>query len=178
MPTQDFEELVNDTKERIRESEEILPENKELLEEYHRDRTLEGLSDATLERDLSKLKVLAEQADKPFDEMDKDDVKTLVAWVHREYDNDSTQDTHKKAIRNLFKILNDGEHPEKSEWIQLSNNGGSNKLPSDLLTKEDVEAQIEACKNPRDKALVAILWETGARYRRTDRRYCGRHRGP
>jgi len=165
MPTQDFEELVEGTLNRIRESDEIINENKELLQEYRRDRVLEGLSDATLERDLSKLKVVAEQAEKPFDEMDKDDVKGLVAWVHREYDNDSTQDTYKKAIRNLFKILNDGEHPDESVWIELSNNGGSNKLPSDLLAKEDIEAQIDACKNPRDAALVALLYETGARYR-------------
>ena len=163
MPTRDFEKLVDETIDRINTADEIREENKKLLEDYHRDRVLEGLSDATLERDLSKLKLVAEQADDPFDEMDKDDVKDLVAWVHRKYDNSSTQDTYKKAIRNLYKQLNDGEHPEKSVWIELSNNGGSNKLPSDLLTPEDVEAQIEACKNARDKALIAILWETGAR---------------
>jgi len=164
MTSVDFDRRLEYTMTRIRESDEIQPENKELLKKYHDDRTLEGLSVATLERDLSKLQLLAEQADKPFDEMDRDDVKGLVTWVHREHDNSSTQDTYKKAIRNLFKILNDGEHPEKSEWIQFnSGNGGKEKLPSDLVTPEDVEAQIDACKNARDKALVAILWETGAR---------------
>jgi len=160
----DFDKRLEYTLTRIRESDEILPRNKELLEEYYNSRTLEGLSVATLERDLSKLQIVAEEVDKPFDEMDKSDVKSVVTWVHREYDNSSTQDTYKKAIRNLFKNLNGGEHPEKSEWIQFNTgNGGKDKLPQDLLTKDDVKAQIDACHNARDAALVALLYETGAR---------------
>ncbi|MFB6105065.1 MAG: tyrosine-type recombinase/integrase, partial [Halobacteriaceae archaeon] len=48
------------------------------------------------------------------------------------------------------------------DWI-TSGDYDSGKLPQDLLTKEDVEAQIEAAYNYRDKAFIAVLWETGAR---------------
>ena len=151
------------TVNRIRESDEIQPENKELLDEYRRDRTLNGIKDSTIERDLSALKVQSEEVSQPFDEMDKDAVKDLVEWIQRKYDNEFTVSIHKRSLRNLFKWMNDGEHPKETAWIQTNHNGNSGKLPQDLLTKEDVEAQIEACHNPRDKALVAILWETGAR---------------
>lgn len=161
--TLDFEGRLEGTAERIRESDEIREENKELLEEYQRDRTLNGIKPSTVERDLSALKIQSEHADKPFDEMNKDDVKDLVAWIQRKYDNDFTVSIHKRALRNLFKWENDGEHPEETAWIKTNHNGSNGKLPSDLLTKEDVKAQIEACYNPRDKALVALLYETGAR---------------
>jgi len=138
-------------------------ENKELLREYQRDRTLNGIKPSTVERDLSALKVQSEHLSEPFDEMDKDDVKDLVAWIQRKYDNDFTVSIHKRALRNLFKNLNGGEHPDETDWITTNHNGSNGKLPSDLLTPEEVEAQIEACHNARDKALIAILWETGAR---------------
>ncbi|MDY7083330.1 MAG: tyrosine-type recombinase/integrase, partial [Halobacteria archaeon] len=71
-------------------------------------------------------------------------------------------DTYKKVLRSFWKWMNDGETTEEVAWISVGN-GGNDKLPQDLLTKEDVEAQIDACKNPRDKAFVSLLWETGAR---------------
>lgn len=49
------------------------------------------------------------------------------------------------------------------KWIQLSNGNGNGTLPKDLLTKDEVGAQIAAAKNPRDKALISMLYETGAR---------------
>jgi integrase len=49
------------------------------------------------------------------------------------------------------------------KWIKLSNGNGSRKLLKDLLTKDDIEAQVAAAKNPRDKALIYLLYETGAR---------------
>lgn len=34
---------------------------------------------------------------------------------------------------------------------------------NDLLTPTDIQAVLATCRNPRDKALVAVLWETGGR---------------
>lgn len=36
-------------------------------------------------------------------------------------------------------------------------------MPEKLLTEEDVEKMIHTAENPRDKAFIALLWETGAR---------------
>jgi integrase len=46
----------------------------------------------------------------------------------------------------------------------LSNgNGNGDALPKGLLTKEDIEAQADAAKNPRDRAFIWLLYETVAR---------------
>lgn len=160
----DFKSRLADTASRIDEADEISSENKALLEDFRRDRKLDDLQPSTIERDLSALKVQAEHVGQTFDGMDKDDVKDLVEYIHNRYENDYTRSIHKRALRNLFKWFNDGEHPDETEWIQTyvsKRNGG--KLPEELLTKEDIKAQIEAAHNPRDKALIAMLYETGAR---------------
>lgn len=61
--------------------------------------------------------------------------------------------------------VTDGESPEKAAWIKMSvsNRGSNNMLSKDLLTKQDIQRQIKAAKNDRDKAFIAVLYETGAR---------------
>lgn len=167
MPTADYEAKVEDTSRNIQESDEIHDRNKDLLREYQRDQTLNGLTDATLSRNLGRMKVVAEHVDQPFDEMDKADVKNVIEWIHGRDYTEETIDTYKNVIRSFFKWMDpdeNGDAPETVDWITLSNGNGSNgKLPKDLLTKDDIKRQIEAAKNPRDKALIALLYETGAR---------------
>lgn len=159
----DFEDRLAETVGRIEDSEDIHPANKDFLTDYKRDRKLDGIKAPTIERDLSALKVQAEWLDGPFDEMDTDDVKDLVEYIHTRYDNDYTRSIHKRALRNVFGWMNGGEHPEETEWIQTYVSKGNGKLPEGLLTKDDVKAQIEAAYNERDKAFIAMLYETGAR---------------
>lgn len=167
MPTHDFEARVKGTLQTIDESEEIHPDNKELIRDFERDLRLEGLSDAWLQKLTAHLKIIAEHVgDTRFEDMDKDDVKDLVAWVQKRDVSDATESAYKQVIKRFWRWLYDkpkGEHPEETAWVNTGTRSSSNKLPQDLLTPEDVEAQIDACKNARDKALVAVLWETGAR---------------
>jgi site-specific recombinase XerD len=167
MPTADYEEKVRSILEAVETSDDIYPDNADLLKRYQRDKELNGMSSATQQRNLSYLKKTAEQAGETcFEDMDKADVKDLVVWIHSRDLSDDTVDTYKKAIRSFWKWMNDGEDPDNIEqisWIDLSNSNGNGKLPKDLLTKEDVQRQIEAAKNPRDKAFISLLYETGAR---------------
>ncbi len=48
------------------------------------------------------------------------------------------------------------------DWIKISRKD-SKKLPEDLLSEEEIEKLINACGHPRDRALVASLYESGAR---------------
>ncbi len=168
MPTHDYEEIVEQVMSRVEESGEIHEENKERIQEYHRDLKLDGIAPATQQKYLSYLVVVSRHiGDTRFDEMDKDDLKDLVAWVQSKNHAPSTVDTYKDIIRQFWSWLYDkdkkGEYPEEVAWINIDKKRSNGKLPQDLLTKEDIEAQIEACKNPRDKALIALLYETGAR---------------
>ncbi len=167
MPIADFARQLNRVSNNVETSDEILDRNKDLILNYKQDRVLDGLSEATLLRNTQRLKKVAEYADKPFDEMDKRDVKGLVTWVHEQDYTDETIDTYKTVIKAFWGWLKDAEGdevPPEVKWIKLTNgNGNGDTLPKDLLTKEDIEAQADAAKNPRDKALIWLLYETGAR---------------
>jgi site-specific recombinase XerD/predicted small metal-binding protein len=167
MPTADYEQKVRSTLEGVDTSDKVHPDNADLLHQYQRDKELNGMSMATQQRNLSYLKKVAEQAgDQRFEDMDKGDVKDLVVWVHSRDLADDTMDTYKKAIRSFWKWMNEGKNADdinEIAWIELSNSNGDGKLPQDLLTKEDIQKQIEAANNPRDKALISLLYETGAR---------------
>lgn len=164
MPTADYEGKVERVLEAVEESEEIHPDNADLLHDYRRDKKLNGISAATQQRNLSYLKVVAEHvSDSRFQDMDVDDVKDIVAWVHGRDLADATVNTYKKALRQFWIWMNDGEAPPEVDWMKIDSGASTDTLPKDLLTREDIKAQIEAAKNPRDKALISMLYETGAR---------------
>lgn len=164
MPTVEFAERLEQLTENIEASDGISDRNKSLLLDYKRDLQLNDHAEATILKNLTRLKVLAEYSEKPLDEMDKSDVKDMVAWVQSQDYAESTIYTYKNVICGFWGWLESDENPEATDWITLKNpSGNGDTLPQDLLTKEDVQKQIEAAMNPRDKALISILYETGAR---------------
>ena len=164
MPTADYEAKVESVFEMVEESDTIHPENADLLRAYRRDKELNGMSAATQQRNLSYLKIVAEHVrGARFKDMDIDDVKALIEWIHDRDLADATVETYKKVIRQFWTWMNDGDTPEEVAWLTVSSDASSGTLPQDLLTKHDIEDQIAAAKNPRDKAFIAVLYETGAR---------------
>lgn len=168
MPTIDFESRVERIIEQIMESEEIHEDNKELIREFKRDIVLEGLSYAWLQKLLSHLKVVAEHlGEQRFEDMEEDDLKDLVEWLQGRDTSQSTVDSYKEVIKRFWQWQYDmpkGEHPEMVDFFTTTEKSGSNgKLPKELLTREDIEALKDACRNPRDRAFIAMLYETGAR---------------
>ena len=166
MPTADFQKKLESTIDSVRESDDIGERNTELICEYKRDQVLSGIAEATILKKVSRLKMLAQNAEQPFDEMGKADVKDMLQWVHSQDYEDTTVFSYKSAICVFWKWLKDtdnDEDPAETEWIEFANVSGNDKLPKDLLTKEEIQQQIEAAKNPRDKAFISLLYETGAR---------------
>jgi len=164
MPTADYREKVDNIFTMIEESDKIHPENADLLRDYRRDKELNGMSPATQQRNLSYMKIIAEHVEETrFKDMDEGDVKGVVEWIHDRDLAEATRNTYKKSIRSFWKWMNDGETPDTVDWMKISSGASDQKLPKDLLSKEDVHDQIAAAKNPRDKALIALLYETGAR---------------
>ena len=168
MPTVDFEARVETTLNSIEDSDEIHPDNKELIREFKRDLTLEGMSDGWLQKLTSHLKVIAEHlGDTRFEDMEQADVKDLVEWVHGRDVSEATVNAYEQVIKRFWRWMYDlprGEHPEMVDWINTTGpSKGNGKLPTDLLTRDDIDALKDACRNDRDRAFIAMLYETGAR---------------
>lgn len=168
MATLDFAYRVEENLRLIDESDEIHPANKEAIERFKRDLAIEDVSDAWLQKLTSHLKVVAEEVgpDRRFDELDEEDIRNLVEWIQNRDVTDSTVNSYKQVLKRFYRWLYEnpkGEHPEPVDWINTTRRQGNDTLPKDLLTQDEVRDIIEAAGSARDKAFIAVLWETGAR---------------
>ncbi|MBA7594647.1 Tyrosine recombinase XerC [subsurface metagenome] len=75
----------------------------------------------------------------------------------------TTLQIHKVHLKTFYRWLNGGkEAPECVEWIKGTRR--KRDLPAEeILNQEEIRRIIEACDNPRDKAMVAVLYESAAR---------------
>lgn len=173
MPTADYGARVAATLESIENDPDIHESNKTAIREFKRDLTLDGMSDAWLQKLTAHLKIIAQQLGQTrFEDVDEAGMKDLVEWLQqREKPNgdrvsEATVNAYKQVLKRFYRWLHDkpkGSHPEITAWINTGSHGGKDTLPSDLLTTEDIDALIDACRNNRDAALVSVLWESGAR---------------
>jgi len=164
MPTQSYDGQIESAKERLKENDELLDSHIEKILEFDRELELNDYSQARRYKYLTKLPKLAEQFDLPFDKASREDVEEAVLWIKRREDiNDTTRYDYKILLKRFFKWIGNGEYPECVDWLEINHNQNNDKLPEEMLTEEDVEKLIENAMNPRDKALVSLLWESGAR---------------
>lgn len=85
--------------------------------------------------------------------------KTVLAYLRslkpRNY-SDATLYQYRSVLKKFLATVN----PEQARSIKLK---VKQKEPPIILTTEEVEKLIEACRNPRDRALIAFLYESGCR---------------
>ncbi len=164
MPTMDYEAAAARVLDYVESASHIHPENKRLIQAYHRDMVLADISSAQQQKVLSHFKIITDHVGQtPFTELDKDDIVDLVAWLYTRGTSASTVIDYKQAIKQFWKWMNDGEDPEETKWIRRGPVEQKRILPQSLLTPRDVQALVDACRNERDRAFIAVLWETGAR---------------
>lgn len=90
----------------------------------------------------------------------------LVVRINETDYADWTKHDYKVTIRKFYQSLegmDDGNYPEKVRWVKTAVKNGNHKLPEDLLNEIEVKALIDACDNPRDRATVSLLYESGIR---------------
>lgn len=70
-------------------------------------------------------------------------------------------------VKRFFQWFNDmekGQYPENVRWIVLKTIRSDHELtPEELPTPEEVKRMIECTENPRDRALISLMAESGAR---------------
>lgn len=161
--TLDFGPKVESDVKRIRDNDDLTERDKELLLDFKRDLKLDGVSSNYLHKLLVNLNLMGEQLRTGFEEAGEDDLKEVVEWVQDKDISPVTKSHYKRALKRFYKWKNGGEYPKKVGWITTTLKRRNSKLPEKLLTEDDVRKLTEAAQNARDRALVALLWETGAR---------------
>lgn len=143
--------------------EGIAQRNKELIWKFCDHCRLQGLSALRVVFYLNRFWNIARLADKDFDRMTRKEIEELARKIQTKGVATRTASDHLTAIKTFWKWLeNTGDtYPEKVGWINPSRRSAACKLPEELLSKEDIERLVNAAINPRDKALISILYESG-----------------
>ena len=69
----------------------------------------------------------------------------------------------KLTLKRFYKWLYESDYyPELVSWIK-TDRGKTTKKASDMLTEDEVKQLIAACLNSRDRALIALLYDSGMR---------------
>ncbi len=155
----DYERGLRSIEERIKSSN-IIETNKKLIFEFENYCFAEGLTIARVLKHLTQLKVIAEMVGQDFKGVSKQDMMMLVGRIERTDRKETTKQDYKKLLRKFFRWLEKGD---VIDWIKTPLRNESRKLPDDLLSEEEIGKMIKVCEHPRDRALIACLYESGAR---------------
>lgn len=149
------------------EKSAISDKNKKLVLGFHDNCFTEGLSLPKIERYLFDLHKLAEMIGKDMSKATKQDLQKIVAEIEKKQWSPHTKHAFKIMIRKFFRwvegIDEKGVYPERVKWLHSNIKNNQQKLPGELLNEDEVGKMICCADNPRDRALVAILYESGCR---------------
>jgi integrase/ribosomal protein L40E len=169
-----YQQKFSYAERQVRESE-ISEKNKTLILGY-RDACLvkNVCGKVRLIRVMGVLLLYARLLKKDFDQATKEDIERLLgALLSRQPSySPETLGTYRAMLKNFMtwvivpdRFPTTRDLPPQVSWITSHVKARDKKRLDrrDLLTPEDIEKLLGVIHNPRDKALVSVLWETGCR---------------
>lgn len=165
-----YENLINKKKgQHNKEDTAIIlsEDNKKVLLDYVRFLLEQDLAQSTIEGRIIHLKMMLNYIKKDVDKITKQDIKEYVN-TKRDVLSPSSFNTIKSGIKVFFKWFYNfeekGEYPDLVKWIQIKFIQPQEIHESKLITVKEVQdILIPACETFRDKALISVMRETGAR---------------
>ncbi|MEM7826047.1 MAG: tyrosine-type recombinase/integrase, partial [Candidatus Aenigmatarchaeota archaeon] len=139
-----------------------------LLEKFEHELKLNNYSIGRIEKYWSFLKTIHEKLGVCFDKAEKGDLERLVIEVDSNNKwSEWTKIDFKRIIKFFYRWLKngslEGEYPSIVKWIKVKMKRNNQKVPDQVLTKEEVELLASKAGNLRDRALVLVLYESGCR---------------
>lgn len=161
-----YQRRVELIRKQIEREPRIPPEEKDLFFRFQRDLTAQGLSQGRVARKLFDLKTICTRwlpEGTRLSEATLNDIKELVANIETSNYSESTKRDLKVTIRSLFSWLRNEPLPKEVAWFRTSVKRHKEKLPEEMLTEDEVRKLIGAEPNPRQRAFIAVLYESGCR---------------
>ncbi len=161
-----YKHQTNMVQELKRLANDSLPDQtKKKIEEFGKIRLAKGSTKLRVVKCMWCLRSMAKWLNKDFSEATKDDLLTLVTEMDMKNYSEYTRYDFKIVLKMFYKWLlgNDEEFPTVIKWLKPRLKNQAHKLPEELLTVEEVQKLANSTTNPRDKALILILYESGCR---------------
>ena len=144
----------------MKQKPQLIGNSKKILIDYEKSLKLNAFKDATINTKLWKICIfLKYYDDKPADKITREDVQAYILH-RRETRKPKTVHNDIIDIRLFFKWLK----PDNDFFEGIKTKPQKNRLPTtELMKQDDVVQMLTACENQRDRALITILWDSGAR---------------
>lgn len=151
----------------LKEDKDITKNNKAKIIEFCNYIFANSITLGRIRKYVYTLGNLAKMLKMDFDKATKDDIIRVVREIESKDYKDWTKHDYKIILKRFYKWLkgldDDDYYPAEVRWIKANFAVKNRKLPDELLTEEEVKRMIDATYNLRDKSLISILWESGAR---------------
>jgi len=141
----------------------ISEKNKELIVDFIDYCFSEGLGEHRIVKYITTLKYISLSLPTDFDKATERDIRRYVSNLERSNKSQWTKHDYKVVMKKFYRWLNDGEEPSMVKWINTSLKDKNLKLPEEMITEGEVNLMIDVATNKRDKAIIALLWDIGAR---------------
>jgi integrase/ribosomal protein L40E len=139
-----------------------------VIEKFEHALRLNQYSTGRIEKYWSFLKTLHHHLGVCFEDAKREDIEKLVIKIDTNPEwAEWTKTDMKKILKIFYRWLKfgnlEGDYPDIVKWIKPKMKRNNSKTPDMILTKEEIELMANNTTNPRDRALVLTLYETGAR---------------
>jgi len=124
----------------------------------------EGLSVKRVLKYFGALSKLATRFKTEFFKAGRPEVEAVVRTIEKSDYTEWTKHDYRVTLKRFFKWLRQSEvYPPEVSWLRSNMRKSRCSLPNDILTQEEVRDMIAAARSSRDKALIAVLYESGCR---------------
>jgi site-specific recombinase XerD len=138
--------------------------NKRLIDRFVEDCYGERLTPGRVYKHLYHLKKIVTLLNKDLSDVQIEDLKRLMRILDTESRyTESTKKDFRITVKKFWKWMNGGTLPDQVKWIKTEVKHCDRKLPEELLTEGEVMDLLKAADNPRDKAFILVLFESGCR---------------
>lgn len=137
--------------------------NKELIAFFADYCFTEGLGEHRVLKYISTLKNIALSLNLDFDKADEKEIRKYISSLERSDKSEWTKHDYKVALKKFYKWMLKEDNPAPTKWISTTIKKKNQKSPEDILTESEILRLIDHATNKRDEALIALLWDIGAR---------------
>jgi integrase/recombinase XerD len=166
--------LVSNEIDNVNEAN-ILQADKELILKFGTKCKARQLSDSRTRKYLWHLRKIAEVTPS-LNEGNKDSIDQFLSWLEQQPLSEHTKSDYRITLSVFYKWIEAEElgmttedlvrqrlEPKLIMNLKVKSKNKQQKLPEQLLTEEEILLLIQNASNPRDKAFIAMLFESGAR---------------
>ena len=150
----------------IRDNKDLSTNTRQAVLEYAEYMKANGLTDRTINKNLYCIATFLKTiGSKDALKLTKEDMEKSMATLERSAYAAKTKQNVKITVRAFYKhLLGEDEYfPPLVRWIRTSITASKKYMPDDILTEQDIKKMLDVTGDPRDAALIAVLYDSGAR---------------